>query len=174
MSICKQVLYWTGFNAKDITIKITLKRGKILQSQFGEKEAQQIHTEVEEINNYIESGEQRSESIHTLQLLNKARETLNTTPLIISPKDAAGQQKLFSTKNLNEESLNRVIEDWDLSPEELRDYSDDSLDLHYEDYYEMDNDILTSDEAWLPKTPRTSTPWKAQTRNIPPLYIPRK
>ena len=68
-----------------------------------------------------------------------------------------------------------MIEDWDLSPEELREYSDeDSLDFHYADYYEIDSDLLSSDEDYLPKTPRTSTPWKAQTRNIPPLYIPRK
>ena len=86
-----------------------LPQFKIIESQFGEK-AQQIYTEVEEINNYIESGEQRSVSIHTLQLLNKVREELNRTPLIISPKNTTGQQK-FSVTTLINESPNRMIED---------------------------------------------------------------
>ena len=68
-----------------------------------------------------------------------------------------------------------MIEDWDLSPEDLREYSDeDSLDLYYADYYEIDSDLLSPDEEYTPKPQRTSTPWKAQTRNTPPLYIPRK
>ena len=63
-----------------------------------------------------------------------------------------------------------MIEDWDLSPEDLREYSDeDSLDLYYADYYEIDSDLLPPDEEYTPKPP-----WKAQTRNTPLLYIPRK
>ena len=68
-----------------------------------------------------------------------------------------------------------MIEDWDLSQEDLREYSDeDSLDLYYEDYYEIDSDLFSPDEDFTLKPQRTSTPWKAQTRRIPPLYIPSK
>ena len=94
---------------------------------------------------------------------------------VTSPKITTGQRRKFSsTKILNDESPNRMFEDWDLSPEDLREYSYDSLDFPYANYHEIDSDLLSSDEAYLPKTSRTSTPWKAQTRNIPPLYIPRK
>ena len=87
----------------------------------------------------------RMESTDSQQLPNSLREALNDTSLIM-------------------ESPNRMIEDWDVS----------SDDFQYEDNYEMDSDLLSSDEACLPKTARTSTPWKARTRSIPPLYIPRK
>ena len=40
-----------------------------------------------------------------------------------------------------------MIEDLDLSPEELWEYSDGSLDFHYADYHEIDSDLLSSDEA---------------------------
>ena len=62
---------------------------------------------------------------------------------VTSPKNTTGQQKKFSsTKILNDESPNRMIEDWDLSLEELREYSYDSLDLHYANYHEIDSDLL--------------------------------
>ena len=94
---------------------------------------------------------------------------------VTSPKNTTGQQKKFSsTKTLNDEAPNRMIEDWDLSPEDLRKYSYDSLDYRYVNYHEIDSDLLSSDEAYLPKTSRTATPWKAQARNMPPLYIHRK
>ena len=80
-----------------------------------------------------------------------------------------------NTETLNSESPNRMLEDWDLSPEDLREYSDeDSLDFHYADNYEFDSDLFSSDEEYIPVTQRTSTPWKAQLRKIPPLYIPKK
>ena len=46
-----------------------------------------------------------------------------------------------------------MIEDWDLSPEDLREFSnEDSMDLYYEDYYEVDSDILSSHEDYIPIT----------------------
>ena len=79
-----------------------------------------------------------------------------------------------NTETLNSESPSRMLEDWDLSQEDLREYSDeDSLAFHY-DNYEFDSDLFSSDEEFLPVTQRTSTPWKAQNRSIPPLYIPNK
>ena len=77
-------------------------------------------------------------------------------------------------ETLNSESPNRAMEDWDLSPEDLREcFEDDSWSLHYEDYYDFDSDLLSS-EDFFPTSQRTSTPWKAQHRKIPPLYIPKK
>ena len=68
-----------------------------------------------------------------------------------------------------------MIEDWDFSTEDLREFSnEDSLDFHYRDFYEFDSDLLSSNEDYTPFTHRASTPWKAQHRKIPPLYIPKK
>ena len=68
-----------------------------------------------------------------------------------------------------------MLEDWDFSLEDLREYSDgDSIDLYYTDNYEFDSDLISSDEDYIPVTQRTSTPWKAQTRSIPPLFVYNK
>ena len=67
------------------------------------------------------------------------------------------------TETLQSESPNRVLEDWELSLAEA-------------DHYEIDSDIYHSEEFDVTRKPRHSSPypWKAQARNIPPLYIHMK
>ena len=80
------------------------------------------------------------------------------------------------TETLQSESPNRVLEDWELSLADLHTQIDsDSLDLHshYADHYEIDSDIYHSEEFYVTRKPKHSSPypWRAQARNIPPLYI---